>query len=155
MFIKSIKRLRTSLQKSKKHAVSASFFLKVTNTPMKTEDFHVCLYPGVVQDLCAHKSSLVCTQEIPCVHTRVPSTWYQVLGTKYLVPSTWYQVLGTKCLVPSTWYQVLGTKKNVFFHYKKTLFLCKKKKPHNARQKPRGDFHFRFGGVNPPLNGGG
>ncbi len=24
------------------------------------------------------------------------STWYQVLGTKYLVPSTWYKVLGTK-----------------------------------------------------------
>ena len=39
----------------------------------------------------------------------VPSTWYQVLGTKYLLPSTWYQVLGTKYLVPSTWYQVLGT----------------------------------------------
>ncbi len=26
----------------------------------------------------------------------VPSTWYQVLGAKYVVPSTWYQVLGTK-----------------------------------------------------------
>ena len=39
------------------------------------------------------------------------STWYQILGTKYLVPSTGYQVLGTKYLVPSTWYQqVLGTK---------------------------------------------
>jgi hypothetical protein len=39
----------------------------------------------------------------------VPSTWYQVpgtkyLGTKHLVPSTWYQALGTKYLVPSTWY---------------------------------------------------
>ena len=37
------------------------------------------------------------------------STWYQVLGTKY-VPSTWYQVPGTKYLVPSTWYQVLGAR---------------------------------------------
>ena len=46
------------------------FFLKVTNTPMTTEDFQVCLYPGVVQDLCAHKRSLVCTQEVSCVHTR-------------------------------------------------------------------------------------
>ena len=40
----------------------------------------------------------------------VPSTCYQVPGTKYLVPSTWYRVLGTKYLVPSTWYQVLGTR---------------------------------------------
>ena len=45
----------------------------------------------------------------------VPSTLYQVLGTKYVVPSTWYQVLGTKYLVPSTstWstkYKVLGSK---------------------------------------------
>ena len=39
----------------------------------------------------------------------VPSTWYQVLGTKYLVPSAGYQVLGTKYLIPSTWHQVLGT----------------------------------------------
>jgi len=37
------------------------------------------------------------------------------LGTKYLVPSTWYQVLGTKYLaptrylVPSAWYQVFGS----------------------------------------------
>ena len=36
----------------------------------------------------------------------VPSTWYQVLGTKYLVPSNWYQALGTKYFLPSTWYQV-------------------------------------------------
>ena len=40
----------------------------------------------------------------------VPSSWYQVLGTKYLVPSTWHQAPGTKYLAPSTWYQVLGTK---------------------------------------------
>ena len=49
----------------------------------------------------------VVNTEIRCL---VPSTWYQVLRTKYLVPSTCYQVLGTKYLVPSTWYQVVGTK---------------------------------------------
>ena len=31
----------------------------------------------------------------------VPSTWYHVLGAKYLVP-----IAGTKLLVSSTWYQV-------------------------------------------------
>ena len=30
-----------------------------------------------------------------CGHNYVPSTWYQVFGTKYLVPCTLYQVLGT------------------------------------------------------------
>ena len=47
----------------------------------------------------------------------VPSTRYQVLGTRFVVPSTCYRVLGTKYLVqvptkylvPSTWYQVPGT----------------------------------------------
>ncbi len=29
---------------------SASCFLKVTNTPMKTEDFQVLWYPGLLQD---------------------------------------------------------------------------------------------------------
>ncbi len=33
-----------------KNAASASVFLKVTNTPTKTEDFHVFVYPGVIQD---------------------------------------------------------------------------------------------------------
>ena len=41
------------------------------------------------------------------------NTWYQVLGTKFLVPSTRYQVLVTKYLVTSTWYQVLGAKYRV------------------------------------------
>ena len=53
-----------------------------------------------------------------------PSTWYEVLGTQYLVPrplvlpSTWYQillgtrylVLGAEYVVLSTWYRVLGNK---------------------------------------------
>ena len=49
MLIKTIKRLQTSLQKSKKHAASASVFLKVTNPPMKMKDFQVSWYPGVVE----------------------------------------------------------------------------------------------------------
>ena len=46
-----------------------------------------------------------------------PSTWYQVLctrylGARYLVSGMWYQVFGTRYLVPGAWYQVLvlGTK---------------------------------------------
>ena len=62
---------------------------------------------------------------VTCVSQRsfaVPSTWYKVLGAKYLVPGTKYLVrlgtksllprlgtknmaLGTKCVVPSTCYQ--------------------------------------------------
>ena len=57
-------------------------------------------------------SCLSCLSWYQVLGTRylVPSTWYQVLSTKYLVPSTWYRVLGTKYLVPSTWYQVIDTK---------------------------------------------
>ncbi len=36
-------------KKVKKHAASASFFLKMTNTPRKTNDFQFVWYPGVVQ----------------------------------------------------------------------------------------------------------
>ena len=39
------------MKKSKKHAASASVFLKVTNTPMNTEDFLFFLHPGVVKDV--------------------------------------------------------------------------------------------------------
>ena len=46
MFIKSIKRLRRSLKKSKKHHAIASLFLKVTHPPMKTKDFHVFCVSG-------------------------------------------------------------------------------------------------------------
>ena len=49
MFIKSIKRLRRSLKKSKKHHAIASLFLKVTNPPMNTEDFQFVWYLGAVQ----------------------------------------------------------------------------------------------------------
>ena len=48
--------------------------------------------------------------QVPGTKYLVPSTLYRVLGTRYLVLSTWYQVLATKYLVPSTGYQVLGTK---------------------------------------------
>ena len=40
-------------------------------------------------------------QKRPSGSWPVPSTWYQGLGTGYLVPST----LVAKTLVPSTWYQ--------------------------------------------------
>ena len=49
----------------------------------------------------------------------VPSTWYQILGsrslvqatgTKYLVPSAWYQAFDDKYSLSSPCYQVLGTK---------------------------------------------
>ena len=63
------------------------------------------LFPGT------SKNSNCCTwYQVLGTKYLVPSTWYQVPGSKYLVPSTWYQVLGTKYLVPGTWYQVLGTK---------------------------------------------
>ena len=48
--LKPIKRLRTSLKKSNKRQAIVSFLLKVTNTPMKTEDFQVLWYPGLLQD---------------------------------------------------------------------------------------------------------
>ena len=56
------------------------------------------------------------TRAAPTAAHLVPSTWYQVLGSKYLVPCTWFQALGlkylyqehgTKNLIPSTWYQEL------------------------------------------------
>ena len=44
----------------------------------------------------------------------LPSTWYQVSGTKYFVPSTWYNYCGpsrcTKYLIPCAWYHALGSK---------------------------------------------
>ena len=46
--LKPIKRLRTSLKKSNKRQAIVSFLLKVTNTPMKTEDFQVLWYPGLL-----------------------------------------------------------------------------------------------------------
>ena len=46
--LKPIKRLRTSLKKSNKRQAIVSFLLKVTNTPMKTEDFQVLWYLGLL-----------------------------------------------------------------------------------------------------------
>ena len=48
MTLKPIKRLRTSLKKSNKRQAIVSFLLKVTNTKMKTEDFQVLWYPGLL-----------------------------------------------------------------------------------------------------------
>ena len=45
--------------------------------------------------------------------TKYVNTWYQVLGTKYLVPNTWYQVLGAQYLVPNTWYPILNPEENI------------------------------------------
>ena len=47
----------------------------------------------------------------PSPFTSSPSTWYHVLGTKFLVLSTRYQISPSTCtkyLVPSTWYQAPG-----------------------------------------------
>jgi len=79
-----------------------------------------------------HTSTVPCNQHYKCADMPlvvatficlVPSTWYRVLGTRYLVPRIWYHVFGTKrqvlstqflfntkCLAPCTWYHVLGTK---------------------------------------------
>ncbi len=48
--LKPNKRLRASLKKSNKRQAIAAFLLKVTNTQMKTEDFQVLWYPGLLQD---------------------------------------------------------------------------------------------------------
>ena len=61
------------------------------------------------------------------------NTWYQGLGTKYLVPSTWCPILGTEYLVSNSYYR-----RRHCYDFRRLSFMLTKEKLIKYKENDKG-----------------